>query len=51
MAASGSESIQTAAVYTDSSITISKPDQAKEVLDKFDKAALATGKDPQELEK
>jgi coenzyme F420-dependent glucose-6-phosphate dehydrogenase len=51
MAASGSESIQTAAVYTDGLITISKPDQAKEVLDKFDKAALEAGKDPQELEK
>ena len=51
MAASGSESIQTAAVYTDGLITISKPDQAKEVFDKFDKAALEAGKDPQELEK
>lgn len=51
MAASGSEAIQTAAVYTDGLITISKPDQAKEVFGKFDKAALEAGKDPQELEK
>jgi coenzyme F420-dependent glucose-6-phosphate dehydrogenase len=51
MAASGSEAIQTAAVYTDGLITISKPDQVREVFDKFDKAALEAGKDPQELEK
>ncbi len=51
MAASGSEAIQTAAVYTDGLITISKPDQVREVFDKIEKAALEAGKDPQELEK
>lgn len=51
MAASGSESIHAAANYTDGLITISKPDQAKEVFDRFDKAAREAGKDPLELEK
>lgn len=51
MAAAGLEAIKTAANYTNGLITISKPDQAKEVFDRFDNAAQEAGKDPLELEK
>ena len=51
MAASGNEAIAAAATFTDGLITISKPDSAKEVFDKFVKAAKAAGKDPTKLEK
>ena len=51
MAASGSEAIKTAANYTNGLITISKPDQAKEVIGRFDKAAREVGKNPIKLEK
>ena len=51
MAAAGSEAIKTAANYSDGLITISKPDQAKEVIGRFDKAAHEAGKDPFKLEK
>lgn len=51
MAASGSDAIQVAAKYTDGLISTSKPDNAKETFDIFDKAALEEGKDPATLEK
>ena len=51
MAAAGSEAIKKAANYSDGLITISKPDQAKEVIGRFDKAANEAGKDPFKLEK
>jgi coenzyme F420-dependent glucose-6-phosphate dehydrogenase len=51
MAASGPEAITAAATYTDGLITISKPNNSKEVFDKFDQAAKAAGKDPTKLEK
>jgi len=51
MAASGPEAITAAATYTDGMITTSKPNNSKEVFDKFDEAAVAAGKDPNKLEK
>jgi len=51
MAASGPEAITAAATYTDGMITTSKPNNSKEVFDKFDQAAKAAGKDPTKLEK
>ena len=51
MAASGSEAITAAATFTDGLITTSKPNNSKEVFDKFDQAAKAAGKDPTKLEK
>jgi coenzyme F420-dependent glucose-6-phosphate dehydrogenase len=51
MAASGPEAIAAAATFTDGLITISKPNNSKEVFDKFDQAAKAAGKDPTKLEK
>ena len=51
MAASGSDAIQVAARYTDGLISTSKPNNAKETFDIFDKAALEEGKDPATLEK
>ncbi len=51
MAASGPEAITAAATYTDGLITTSKPNNSKEVFDKFDQAAKAAGKDPTKLEK
>ena len=51
MAASGSDAIQVAAKYTDGLISTSKPDNAKETFNIFDKAALEEGKDPATLEK
>ena len=46
MAASGPEAIAAAATFTDGLITISKPNNSREVFEKFDKAAKAAGKDP-----
>ena len=52
MAASGSEAVTiTAATFTDGLITISKPNNSKEIFDKFDQAAIDAGKDPTKLEK
>jgi coenzyme F420-dependent glucose-6-phosphate dehydrogenase len=51
MAASGSDAIQIAAKYTDGLISTTKPDNAKETFDLFDKAAVQNGKDPGTLEK
>jgi coenzyme F420-dependent glucose-6-phosphate dehydrogenase len=51
MAASGSDAIQIAAKYTDGLISTTKPDNAKETFDLFDKAAIQNGKDPRTLEK
>jgi alkanesulfonate monooxygenase SsuD/methylene tetrahydromethanopterin reductase-like flavin-dependent oxidoreductase (luciferase family) len=51
MAASGSDAIQVAAKYTDGLISTSKPDNAKETFDIFDKAAIEESKDPAALEK
>ena len=51
MAASGPEAITAAATYTDGMITTSKPNNSKEIFDKFDQAAKAAGKDPTKLEK
>jgi coenzyme F420-dependent glucose-6-phosphate dehydrogenase len=51
MAASGEEAIQTAAKNTDGLITTSKPDNAKETFDIFNKAATEEGKNPDSLEK
>lgn len=51
MAAFGPEAIKTAAKYTDGLITITKPDNADEILDSFNTAALEEGKDPAEMEK
>ena len=51
MAASGPEAITAAATYTDGLITTSKPNNSKEIFDKFDQAAKAAGKDPTKLEK
>lgn len=51
MAASGSDAIQVAAKYTDGLISTSKPNNAKETFDIFDKAAIEEGKDPAALEK
>ncbi len=51
MAASGPEAIVAAATFTDGLITTSKPNNSKDVFDKFDQAAKAVGKDPTKLEK
>ena len=51
MAASGTDAIQVAAKYTDGLISTSKPDNAKETFNIFDKAATEEGKDPTILEK
>ena len=51
MAASGSDAIQVAARYTNGLISTSKPNNAKEIFDIFDKAAIEEGKDPTILEK
>ena len=51
MAASGSEAVIAAATFTDGLITISKPNNSKEIFDKFDQAAIDAGKDPTKLEK
>jgi coenzyme F420-dependent glucose-6-phosphate dehydrogenase len=51
MTASGPDAIKVAARYTDGLITTSKPDNAKETFDIFDKAAVEEGKDPMNLEK
>jgi coenzyme F420-dependent glucose-6-phosphate dehydrogenase len=51
MAASGPDAIQVAAKYTNGLISTSKPDNAKETFDIFDKAAAEKGKDPTILEK
>lgn len=51
MAASGPEAITAAATYTDGLITTSKPNNSKEIFDKFDQAAEAAGKDSTKLEK
>ncbi len=51
MAASGSEAVIAAATFTDGLITISKPNNSKEIFDKFDQAARDAGKDPTKLEK
>jgi coenzyme F420-dependent glucose-6-phosphate dehydrogenase len=51
MAASGSDAIQVAAKYTDGLISTSKPDNAKETFDIFDKAAIEEGRNPVTLEK
>ena len=45
MAAVGEQAIKTAAKHTDSLITLTKPDQSKEIFDIFDKAAIKEGKD------
>jgi G6PDH family F420-dependent oxidoreductase len=51
MAASGPKSIQTAAQYTDGLITVSKPDNAKEIFDIFNKTGIEAGRDLSTLEK
>ncbi|HYZ59122.1 MAG TPA: TIGR03557 family F420-dependent LLM class oxidoreductase, partial [Nitrososphaeraceae archaeon] len=51
LAATGNQSTKVAAQYTDGLITYLKPDKAKEVLAQFDKAARASGRNPQSLEK
>lgn len=51
LAATGNQSTKVAAQYTDGLITYLKPDKAKEVLTGFDKAARASGRNPQSLEK
>jgi coenzyme F420-dependent glucose-6-phosphate dehydrogenase len=51
MAASGSDAIQVAAKYTNGLISTSRPNNAKETFDIFDKAAIEEGKDPTILEK
>ena len=51
MAASGSDAIQVAAKYTNGLISTSKPDNAKETFDIFDRAAAEVGKDSTILEK
>jgi alkanesulfonate monooxygenase SsuD/methylene tetrahydromethanopterin reductase-like flavin-dependent oxidoreductase (luciferase family) len=51
MAAVGEQATKTAAKHTDSLITLTKPDQSKEIFDIFDKAAIKEGKDPNSLEK
>jgi coenzyme F420-dependent glucose-6-phosphate dehydrogenase len=45
MAAVGEQATKTAAKHTDSLITLTKPDQSKEIFDIFDKAAIKEGKD------
>src|ERR687897_1662421 len=51
MAGSGSNAIKSAAKHTDGLITTSKPEEAKEVFDIFDNAALEVNKDPVLLQK
>ena len=51
LAATGSQSTKVAAQYTDGLITYLKPEKAKEVIAQFDKAASASGRNPQSLEK
>ena len=51
MAASGPQAIKAAAKFTDGLITTSKPDQAGEVFDIFDRAAQEVNKDPDSLQK
>ncbi|MFL6321959.1 MAG: LLM class flavin-dependent oxidoreductase [Nitrososphaeraceae archaeon] len=51
MAAVGEQATKTAAKHTDSLITLTKPDQSKEIFDIFDKAAIKEGKDQNSLEK
>jgi coenzyme F420-dependent glucose-6-phosphate dehydrogenase len=51
LAASGPETIKTAARYTDGLITISKPDTVKEMFDLFDKTAIEANKESQNLQK
>jgi coenzyme F420-dependent glucose-6-phosphate dehydrogenase len=47
----GEQATKTAAKHTDCLITITKPDQSKEIFDIFDKAAVKEEKDPDSLEK
>ncbi len=51
LAATGNQSTKVAAQYTDGIITYLKPDKAKEVLARFDKAARASERNAQSLEK
>jgi coenzyme F420-dependent glucose-6-phosphate dehydrogenase len=51
LAAAGSQSTKVAAQYSDGLITYLKPEKAKDVLMRFDKAARASGKNPRSLEK
>jgi coenzyme F420-dependent glucose-6-phosphate dehydrogenase len=51
LAAAGNQSTKVAAQYSDGLITYLKPEKAKEVLTRFDKAARASGRSPQSLEK
>jgi coenzyme F420-dependent glucose-6-phosphate dehydrogenase len=51
MAAVGEQATKTAAKHTDGLITLTKPDQSKEIFDIFDRAAVKEGKDPESLEK
>jgi coenzyme F420-dependent glucose-6-phosphate dehydrogenase len=51
MAANGEEAIRTAARYADGLITTVKPDNSKEIFDRFNKAAIDEGKNPGFLEK
>src|SRR3954452_4060893 len=51
LAASGPETIKTAARYTDGLITISKPNKVKEMFDLFDKTAIEANKKSQTLQK
>lgn len=51
LAAAGSQSTKVAAQYSDGLITYLKPEKAKDVLIRFDKAARTSGRNPQSLEK
>ena len=51
MAASGPKATAAAATLTNGLITLSNPNNSKEVFYKFDEAAVAAGKDPNKLEK
>lgn len=51
MAAVGEEATKTTAIFTDGLITVSKPENSKEIFDIFDKYALSNGKHPDDLEK
>ena len=51
MAASGPDTIQVVPKYTNGLISTSKPDNAKETFDIFDKVRFEKGKDPTILEK
>ena len=46
LAAAGSQSTKVAAQYSDGLITYLKPEKAKDVLMRFDKAARASGRNP-----